>query len=80
MELGLGGTGTNSTPRDEIGDVLRRDGIEELRSDGNTEVGKITQKLTSLAETLVDLEGPVEVRVVDETLPSDSRAGFLLKG
>jgi len=39
-------------------------------------VGKITEELTCEAKTFVDLEGPVEIRVVNETLPSDSRAGF----
>lgn len=80
MELRLSGTGTDSTPRDEVGDVLRRDGVQKLGSDGNTDVGKITQKLTSLAEAFVDLEGTIEVRIIDETLPSDGGAWFFATG
>lgn len=30
VELRLGGTSTDGTPRDEVGDVLRRDGIKKL--------------------------------------------------
>jgi hypothetical protein len=80
MELGLGSTSTDSTPRDEISNVLGRDGVEKLGSDGNANVGEIAQKLTGETETLVDLEGTVKVRVVDETLPSNGCAGFLLGG
>lgn len=80
MELRLCGTGTNSTPGDEVGNVLRRDSVQKLGSDGNADVGKIAQELTSLTETFVDLEGAIEVRIIDETLPSNGGAGFLMKG
>jgi len=79
VKLGLSGTSTDSTPGNEISDVLGGDGVEKLGSDRNAQVGKIAQELTSEAETFVDLEGPVEVWVVDETLPSDSRTRFLFK-
>ena len=79
MELRLSGTSTDSTPRDEIGDVLGRDGVEELGSDRDTNVGEIAQELTSKAQSLVDLERPVEIWVIDETLPSDGSAWFLFK-
>ena len=36
VHLGFGGSGTDCTPRDEIGDVLGRDGIEELGSRGDS--------------------------------------------
>ena len=49
VELRLSGAGADSTPRDEVSDVLRRDGIEKLGSDGDTEVGKVAQELTSEA-------------------------------
>ena len=79
VKLGLGSTSPDSTPGDEIGNVLGGDGVEKLGSDRNAQVGKIAQELTSEAETFVDLEGPVEVWVIDETLPSDGRTGFLFK-
>lgn len=80
VELGLSSTGADSTPRYEVSDVLGRDGVEKLRSDGDTEVGKVAQELTSEAQTLVDLERPVEIWIVDETFPSDGRTWFLMKG
>ena len=79
MKLGLGSTSTNSTPGDEVSDVLGGDGVEELGSDRNAHVGKIAEELTGKAETFVDLEGPIEIWVINETLPSDSGTGFLLK-
>jgi hypothetical protein len=80
MELRLSGTSTNGTPREEVSDVLGRDGVEKLGSDRNADVGEITQKLTSKTETLVDLEGTIKVWVIDETLPSDGCAGFFKVG
>lgn len=80
VELRLGGTSTDSTPRDEVSDELRGNGVEKLRSDRDTKIGKIAQELSSKAETLVDLEGAVEVWVVDKTFPSDGGAWFLVKG
>ena len=41
VELGLSGTSADGTPRDEVGDVLGRDGVEKLGSDGDAEVGKV---------------------------------------
>lgn len=79
VKLRLGGTGTDSTPGDEVSDVLGGDGVEKLGSNRNAQVGEIAQELTSEAETFVDLEGSIEVWVVNETLPSDGRTGFLLK-
>jgi hypothetical protein len=79
VELRLGSTSADSTPRDEVRDELGGDGVEKLGSDRDTKACKIAQELTSKAETLVDLEGAVEVWVIDKTLPSDGRAWFLVK-
>lgn len=80
VKLRLGSTSANSTPRDEVSNELGRDGVEELRSDRNTKVCEVAQELSSKAEALVDLEGAVEVWVINETLPPDGRAWFLVKG
>jgi len=80
VELGLRGTSTDSTPRDEVSDVLGRDGIKKLGSDGDTKVGKVAQELTSKTEALVDLERPVEVWVVDEPFPPNGCAWFFKVG
>jgi len=80
MELRLSGTSADSTPRDEVSNVLGRDGVEKLGPNGDTQVCKVAQELTGKAQTLVDLEGPVEVRVIDKTLPSDGCPWFFKVG
>jgi len=49
------------------GEVLRRDGVEELDGDGEADVREVTEKLAGHTKALVDLEAPVKVGVVDET-------------
>ena len=77
VELRLCGARTDGTPGDEVGDVLRRDGVEQLRADGHAHVCEVAQQLAGEAETLVDFEGAIDVGVVDEALPADGRAGLL---
>ena len=59
---------------------MGRDGIEKIRSGGNTKVGKIARELTSKADTLVNLEGAAEVWIIDGTGPFNSRVWFLVEG
>ncbi len=77
MQLTLRRAHTNRAPRDEVRDELRRDGIEEFAAGGNAEVGDVAEELAGEAETGVDLEGAVDVWVVDEAFPADGRTGFL---
>jgi hypothetical protein len=77
MQLALCCPRTDGAPRDEVGDVLGRDSIEQLGADGDAKVGQVAEQLTSNAETLVDFEGTVKVGVVDKTFPTDSRPRFL---
>ena len=77
MNLRLGGAGADGTPGDEVGDVLGRDGVEQLGADGDAHRGEVAEELAGEAEALVDLERAVNVGVVDEALPADSRARFL---
>ena len=77
MELRLGGARADGAPGDEVGNVLRGDGVEQFRADGHAEAGEVAEQLARKAKTLVNLEGAVDVRVVDEPLPADSRARFL---
>lgn len=58
-------------------DVLRRNSIEKLRTDGNAHVGKVAENLASDTNALVDLERIVDVGIVDETLPPNGCAGLL---
>jgi len=77
MCLRLGGAGTDGTPADEVGDVLRGDGIEELGGGRQAEVEDFTEELAGEVETVLDVAGAVEVRVEDETFPADSGTRFL---
>lgn len=72
-ELGLFSGRTGGTH----GDVLGRNGIEKLGTNGDTHGGEIAEDLTSDTNALVDFEGVVDVGVVDETFPSDGCAGLL---
>jgi hypothetical protein len=80
MKLRLRCTSSNGTPGHEVCQVLRGNGIQKLRSDGNTQVSQVAEKLPCHTETLIDFEGTINVRVVDETFPSHSRAWFLVTG
>ena len=77
MELRLGGARADGAPGHEIGDVLRRDGIKQLRADWDAEVGEVAEELAGEAQALVDLERAVDVGIVDEAFPADGRARFL---
>lgn len=79
MELALGRARPNGAPRDEVCDVLRGDGVEELGADGDAHRGEVAEELAGEAEALVDAEGAVDVRVVDEALPADRRPRFLCR-
>ena len=77
VHLGLGGARADGAPGDEVGDVLWRDGVEELAARREAHVRDVKEECPSEAEALVDLEGAVHLRVVDETLPAYGRAGLL---
>jgi hypothetical protein len=77
VDLRLGGAGTDRAPGDQVGDELRGDGVEELGAGGQAHVGEVEQQPAGDAQALVDVEGAVEVRVVDEALPADGGARLL---
>ena len=77
MDLALGGAGADGSPAYEAGDVLGRDHVEELGSGGDAHLGKVEQEVTGFAEAVVDPEGLVQVRVVDEALPAEGCARLL---
>lgn len=77
MDLGLGGSGTDSTDRETVVEELGRDGIEHFGGNGHTLIRQVSEQLARRAETFVDFEAVVDVRVVDQTLPADCCAGLL---
>lgn len=80
VQLGLGCAGTNGTEGDQIGEVLGGDGVKHLAGNGHTQACEISIEFTGHAETLVNVVGLVDVRVVDQTLPSNRCAGLLEVG
>jgi hypothetical protein len=77
VDLGLGGTRTDSTDGQTIGQELGGDCVEHLAGDGHALVGQVDEELARYAETLVDLEAVVDIGVVDQALPADCCAGLL---
>src|SRR3989475_4697102 len=77
MDLALRRAGADRSPGDEVRGELRRNRIEELRARGKAELDQVEQQPAREAEALVDGEGAVEVRIVDESLPADRRARLL---
>ena len=78
VQLALRRARANGAPGDEIRDELRGDRIEQLGAGWDTEVRDVAEELAGETEALVDLEGAVDVGVVDQAFPADRRAGFLV--
>lgn len=80
MQLGFRGPCANGSNGQAVRKVLRRYGIQHFRSDRESHSSKIKEELAGYSQALVDLEGLVNVRIVDQTLPADSRAWLLEVG
>ena len=77
VDLALGRARADRRPRDRVGDVLRRDRVEELAADRQAEAQDLEQQLARGGDAGVDVARAVEVRVVDEALPAGRRARLL---
>ena len=77
VDLALGRAGADRPPGDRVGDVLRRDRVEELAADRQPEVEHLQQQRAGDAQAGVDVAGAVEVRVVDQSLPAGRGARLL---
>ena len=74
MDLRFCSSGPNSAPSDEVGRVLGGNRVEEFGTARETEGVNIAQDGAREPEPSVDVVAPVKGRVVDETLPPDSRS------
>ena len=70
VDLALGRAGADRPPGDRVGDVLRRDRVEELAADRQAEVEHLQQQGAGDAQAGVDVAGAVQVGVVDQALPA----------
>lgn len=77
VQLRLGGSRSNRTNRDTVRQELGADGIQHLARNRHPTARQINKHLPADPQSLVDLETLVDVWVVDQTLPSDSRARLL---
>lgn len=80
VQLALGGSRTDSADRQQISKELGRDRIEHLAGNGHALVRQVDEQLSRQTQALVDLEAVVDIGVVDQTLPSHSRARLLQVG
>ncbi len=77
MHLRLGRPRADGAPGDQVSRVLRRDGVEELGGARQVQLVDFEQDTPGEAQALVDAEGVVEARIVDQTLPANGGARFL---
>lgn len=77
VELGFRCASANGSKRDEVSEILGRDGVEHFAGDWDTQAVQIGVEFPRNSEALVDLVGFVNVGVVDETLPADGCSGLL---
>ena len=74
--LAFRGARADGAPRDQVRNVLRRDGVQELGSCGHSHIPQAQQQPAGHMETAVDVKGMVHERVVDEALPAHGGAGL----
>ena len=68
--LALGGAGSDRRPANQVGDVLGRNGIEELGCGRQTEVQDIAEKGAGEMKAASDVAGAIEMRIHDQSLPA----------
>lgn len=76
VDLGLGGASADGAPGDEVCDVLGGDGVEKFGAGRDAHVGEIEEEFAGDAEAAVDIEGVIEIGIVDEAFPANGGAGF----
>jgi hypothetical protein len=57
--------------------ILWADGIQKLAASRQAHFGDVKQKRPRNPQASVDMEGPVQIWVVNETFPANGRARFL---
>ncbi|MCY1226278.1 hypothetical protein D9M72_385050 [compost metagenome] len=77
VSLGFGGARADGRPADQVLQVLRGDRVECFGSGGQAHFRQVEQQLAADVQAVLDLEGVVEVRVVDQAFPADGGARLL---
>ena len=74
MHLAFGIASADRTPADQVADVLRGDRVKPFRSCRESKAQHIGQHLACEPHALANVELAVEIRIVDQTLPTDGGA------
>ena len=77
VHLAFGIARTNGAPADRIADILRGDRVKPFGSDRQTQRQHIGKHLACLPHALTNIELAIEIRIVDQTLPTDSGTRLL---
>jgi len=77
VTLAFCGARADGSPGDKAGEILRGDHVEKLGAGRDAHLVEIEEQVASKAQAVVDLEGFIEKRVVDEPLPAYGGAGLL---
>src|SRR5919106_1002594 len=75
--LAFGGARADGTPGYQIGEILRRDHVEELAARGHAELIELEQQIAADAQSVVDLKATIEIGIVDESFPANRGARLL---
>src|SRR3954469_1312368 len=77
MNLALCGTRPDRSPTHESYQILRNDHVEEFSSCGNSHLRYIEQQVAREPQTIIDLERLIEIRIINQPFPTNSRTGLL---
>lgn len=77
VDLRFSGAGTDGADGQTVCEELRGDSVEHFASDGHALAGEVDEELARGAQTLVNLEAVVDIRVVDQSLPANGGTGLL---
>jgi hypothetical protein len=70
MYLTLRSPGANRCPTDQVAHILRGEQAQKLRSRRNPHIIHVAQQAAGQAQTRIDSEAAIQVRVVDKSLPT----------
>ena len=76
VSLAFGCTGADSAPTNQVGCVLRGNRIQKLRCRCKPHFVDVQKEFACNAKPLIDLEAAVHIGVINQSLPTDGRAGF----
>ena len=76
MCLGFRGAGADSGPADQVVEILGSNGVKCLCGGWQAETQNVSQKRAAYLQSRFNLEGVIQRRIVNQTLPADSGTGF----